>query len=126
MRTLTGSRVARKTRFDPHRLPFAFAALRQPRRQAIGKTLWAQAKTRFNLPIGNGQSVVKFNRIGEVTHAELVQPLQRAGAALATNHNIDQKPLRVHCISLASRLASDASRAAPTADMRKHVSYAKL
>src|SRR2546425_7451076 len=46
MLTSTRGRVAPKTRFDPHRLPFAFAALRQPRRQAIGKTLRGQAKTR--------------------------------------------------------------------------------
>lgn len=37
----------------------------------------------FNLPIGNRESIVKDACVGEITHAEAVQPLQRAGMTLA-------------------------------------------
>src|SRR6266436_3670741 len=47
-------------RFDQYRLAFSLAALRQPCRQADGKTLRRQTKARFHLAITNRQRVVKL------------------------------------------------------------------
>lgn len=82
-----------------------FAALGEPSGQAFGKLLRSKAEAGFELSIGDGQSVIKISRIGEVAHAELVQPIQRARAPLATNYYVNQKLLRVHGISLASSSA---------------------
>lgn len=40
--------------FDHHGLTFAFAALRQPGRQAFGKLFWCQAEARFDEAICDG------------------------------------------------------------------------
>ena len=98
---MIGWGVRGELRFDQHRLPFPFAALREPGGQAFGKLLGSKTEADFELSIGDGQSVVKIGRIGEVAHAELVQPFQRARAPLATNYYVNQKLLRVHGISLA-------------------------
>ena len=89
-----------ESRFDQHRLAFAFAALREQCRKTFGETLRCQAVARFDLSVGDRQSVVKVCRVGEIAHAELVQPLERAGAPLAADHHINAKLLRVHCVSL--------------------------
>jgi len=90
---------------DPHnnRLPLAFASLRKPRPQALGKSLRRQAKTGFDNAIRNWQSIVKIRGIREVPHAELIQPFEWAGAALPANHDIDFEFLCVHSTIITSR-----------------------
>jgi hypothetical protein len=85
-----------ETRFHQHRLALAFAALRQPGRQTLGKTLRREAKAHFNFAIRDGQRVVKFRCIREVAHAELVEPFKWTRPALSANHDIDEKLLRIH------------------------------
>ena len=81
-------------------LPFALAALRQPGSQSFGEALWSQAKARFESTVSDRKGVIKFRRVGEIAHAELIQPFERAGAALAANHYVHRKFLRVHSPSL--------------------------
>jgi len=82
--------------FYDYRLTFAFATLREPCAQAFRKPFRSQTKASFNLAIGNGQSVIEFGGIGEIAHAELVEPLERARLGLTANHNIHVKFLCVH------------------------------
>ena len=98
--------------FDQHRLPFALASLRQPRCQALRKTLWCKPKTCLDPSFAYRQSIVKFRCIRKIAHAKLIQPLQRAHATLATNYDLYQKLLRVHSISLASHPAGQSPLAA--------------
>src|SRR4029077_6355482 len=89
-------------RFDHHRLAFAFAALCQPSGHPFGNTLRGKPEARLPFSGANRQRVVKVRGVGEVAHAELVQPLQWTGAPLPAKHHVDQKLLRVHSISLSS------------------------
>ena len=77
-------------------MALAFAALGQPGGQAFGKFLWGETKTGFDFAVGQRQCIVKLGGVSEVAHAELVQPLQRAGPALAANHHIHREFLSVH------------------------------
>jgi len=74
--------------------------LRQPCCQPIGKALRRESKARFHFAIGHWQRIVKLRGVGEIAHAKLVQPLQRADPAFSANHHLHQKLLRVHGISL--------------------------
>jgi hypothetical protein len=89
-------------RFDHYRLALAFATLCQPSGQPFGKAVRRNPKARFHFPVADRQRVVKLRGVREVTHTELIEPFQRARAALSANHDIHQKPLRVHGISLSS------------------------
>jgi hypothetical protein len=71
---------------DLHGLAFAFSALRQPSAETLCKALRSDAKAGFYLTFGKWQGVIKFRGIGEIPHAELIQPLQRANSPLSTNH----------------------------------------
>src|SRR5262249_27676378 len=82
--------------FNLDRLPFTFAALREPRSQTLRKTPGRQAETRFQFSFANGQRIVKIGGVREISHRELVQPLQRARSPLASNQHIHLKLLRVH------------------------------
>src|SRR5712692_7018684 len=57
---------------------FAFAALREPRGQAFGKALGRKSKTRFDLAFADRKRVVKVRGVGEIAHAELIEPIERA------------------------------------------------
>jgi len=83
-----------------HRLAFTFATLREPCGQAFCEELRRQTKTGFDFAVGDGQRIVKLRSVGEVAHAELVQPFERAGAPLAANHYLHRKFLRVHFTEL--------------------------
>jgi hypothetical protein len=88
---------------DDHGLPLAFAPLREPRAQPLGKALWRQAEAGFDLPIRHGQRVVKIGGIREIAHAELIEPTERAGAALAANDDMYFEFLCVHSAIITSR-----------------------
>src|SRR5579864_4116246 len=66
-----------------HRLPFALATLRQPRAEALGKSLRRHAETRLHPALPHRLSVIEFRGIREVAHAELVQPFQRTNFPVA-------------------------------------------
>jgi len=97
---LTVGGVGQNRSLHNHRLASSFAALRQPTGQAFCKALWREAKTGFDFAVGDGQRIVKLRSVGEVAHAELVQPFERAGAPLAANHYLHRKFLRVHFTEL--------------------------
>src|SRR6266446_3568569 len=56
-------------------LAFAFAALRKPRAQAFGETLGRKPKARFDLTFADRKGVVKVRGVGEIPHAELIEPI---------------------------------------------------
>jgi len=78
------------------RLAFAFATLREPRAQSFRKPLRSKTKAGFNLAIGERQSVVEFGGVGEITHAKLIEPFERARLGLTADHDIHVKFLCVH------------------------------
>ena len=84
-----GCRSGLRTNFNFYGLTLALAALREPGGQAFRKTLWRQLKARLNRSVGHRQRIVKLRGIREAAHAELVQPLKRAGTAFAADHYVD-------------------------------------
>src|SRR5579859_2583204 len=90
--------------FYLHGLPFSLATLREPGSQALGKTLRRHAKTRLHEAVADRQSVVKLHGIGEVAHAELIQPFQRTSLPCTADYQIYLELLRVHAsiLTLAS------------------------
>ena len=88
---------------DDNGLPLAFAPLPEPHAQPLGKALWRQAETGLDLPIRHGQRVVKIRGIREIAHAELIEPIERAGAALAANDDIYFEFLCIHSAIITSR-----------------------
>jgi hypothetical protein len=84
------------------RLTLAFAALREPCPQTFGKALRRQAEAGFDLAIRQWKCVVEIRGIREIAHAELIEPIQRAGAALAANDYIHFEFLCVHSAIITS------------------------
>ena len=81
---------------DDYGLAFAFATLREPCGQAFCKTFGSKTEAGFNLAICKGQSVVEFGGVGEIAHAELIEPFEWALLGFAANHDVHVKFLRVH------------------------------
>jgi hypothetical protein len=103
--------VLSQSHLDLHGLPLAFATLREPRAQSFRKTLRFDAKTRFDAPFGNGQSIVEVGRVGEIAHAKLIEPLDRANPRRSGNHHGHIKFLRVHVEQFSICPASERIRA---------------
>jgi hypothetical protein len=82
-------------------LAFAFAALGKPGGEAFGEAFRSEAVTGFDAAIGDGESVVEFSGVCEIAHAELVEPIERAGLSFAANEEFDRELLRVHASILA-------------------------
>jgi len=55
------------------------------------------------LAVSQGKRVVEVRGICEIAHAELIEPLERASAALAANDDIHFEFLRVHGAIIALR-----------------------
>ena len=77
-------------------LAFAFAALREPGAEAFGEAFWREAEADFDFSIGEGKGVVEVGGVGEVAHAELIEPIERAGASFAADNHVYIKFLCVH------------------------------
>lgn len=84
--------------FNLDRLAFAFAALGQPGGEAFGETLGGEAKAGFEATVGEGKGVVEVGGVGEIAHGELIEPFERAGAALTADEDVDLEFLGVHGI----------------------------
>ena len=87
-------------------LAFAFATLREPSAEAFGKALRRNAKACFHYTFGNWQSVIKLRCIGEIPHAELIEPLKGAHSTLFPSCQLDLKSLGVHLVIISSRVAA--------------------
>jgi hypothetical protein len=79
-----------------HRLAFAFAALRKPGGEALGEAFGSEPEAGFDSAVSDGQGVVKFRGVGEVAHAKLIEPFERAGAGFAADDNLYFESLCVH------------------------------
>jgi hypothetical protein len=95
------------------RIALAFAALHEPCGEAFGETFWREAKAGFDFAVGNGESVIKFGGVGKVAHAELIEPIERAGAGFAADDYVDVEFLGVH-----ERKIGDAARRATDYEVR--------
>jgi hypothetical protein len=82
--------------FDMDGLAFAFAALGQPSGEAFGEALGGQAEAGFEAAVGERKGVVEIGGVGEIAHGKLIEPFERAGAALAEDQDVDLKFLRIH------------------------------
>jgi len=87
--------------FDEDGLAFAFAALREPSGQAFGKAFWGKAITGFDAAVRDGKRVVEVGGVGEISHAELVEPIEGAGFFLAEDQDVDGELLGIHASILA-------------------------
>jgi len=79
-----------------HGLAFAFAALREPRAEAFGEAFGGEAEAGFHFSIGDGKRVIEIGGVGEVAHAELIEPIERAGAGSAADDYVYVEFLCVH------------------------------
>ncbi len=77
-------------------LAFAFAALREPRAEAFGKTFGGEAEAGFDFSVGDGKRVVEVGGVGEIAHAKLIEPIERAGAGGAVDDYVYVEFLCVH------------------------------
>ena len=77
-------------------LAFTFAALGEPGGEAFGEAFGSEAEAGFQAAIGNRESVVELGGVGEVAHAELVEPVHRAGFTFTADEDIDLEFLGVH------------------------------
>lgn len=102
-----------------HRLPFTFSALRQPCAEAFREPLGRHAKTGLDSSLGDRQRVVKFRGVGKVAHAELIEPLQRAGAPLPANYDVHFEFLRVHAAIISLTQATSFRPACSQPDLRR-------
>jgi len=82
--------------FDANGLSLALSPLREPSRESFGETFWREAEARLDEARGNGEGIVEFGGIGEVAHAELVEPFERTETALAANQDIHFEFLSIH------------------------------
>src|SRR2546423_3870906 len=58
--------------------------------------LGSYSKAGFDFAFPDRKSVIEFSRVGEVSHAELVEPFQRTWLALSANQQLNLKSLDVH------------------------------
>ena len=77
-------------------LAFTFAALGEPGGETFREAFGSEAEAGFQASVGDGESVVELGGVGEVAHAELIEPVERAGFALTVDEDIDLKFLGVH------------------------------
>ena len=87
--------------FDEDGLAFAFAALCEPSCEAFGKTSGGKAEAGLDAAIGDRERIVEIGGVGEIAHAELVEPVERTRLFLAEDDDIDRELLRVHASILA-------------------------
>ena len=86
-----------------YRFTLSFTALSEPCPETLRKTLWCKAEAGLYPAVSHGQRVVKVRGVCEIAHAELIEPIERAGAALAANHDIHFEFLRVHAAIITLR-----------------------
>ena len=77
-------------------LAFAFAALREPGAKAFGEAFGSEAEAGFDFSVSDRKGVVKVGGVGEVAHAELIEPIERACAGFAADDDVHIKFLCVH------------------------------
>src|SRR5438445_10294117 len=84
---------------DVDRLPVSFAALGEPGGQRRSQALGINVEARLERPVAGGQRVVEFGRASEVAHAEAIQPVERARAALAPYYRSEERRVGKECRS---------------------------
>ena len=77
-------------------LAFAFTALREPRTQAFREAFRGEAVAGFDFAGSDGERVIKVGRVGEIAHAKLIEPFERASAGFAADDHVDVEFLHVH------------------------------
>ena len=84
--------------FHADGLAGAFTALGEPGAEGRREAFGGHVEAGLESAIGNGQGIVKFGLAREIAHAETIEPVERAGAALAAYNDLDDEFLRVHCV----------------------------
>ena len=87
--------------FDEDGLAFAFAALGEPCGEALSEASWGEAEAGFDAAVRDGERVVEIGGVGEIAHAELVEPVEWTRLFLAVDDDVDRELLRVHASILA-------------------------
>ena len=100
-RPASESRPLQLRYFDDDGLAFASTALGEPGGEAFGETFGGEAVAGLNAAVGDGKSVVEIGGVGEIAHAELVEPIEGAGLFVTKNDDVDGELLRVHASILA-------------------------
>jgi hypothetical protein len=69
----------------------------------LGEAFGSEVETGFDLAIRDGKRVVKVGGVREIPHAELIEPIERTGAAFTSNHHVDVEFLRIHGVEKSSQ-----------------------
>jgi hypothetical protein len=81
---------------DVQELALAFATACKPGGHGFGEALRLDSKASFYKTIGEWECVVEFGLAGKVTHAEVIEPVERAQPALAACNYLDSEFPGVH------------------------------
>lgn len=100
---LTAQGWLKRMNFDEDRLALAFAALGEPGSETFRETLGREAIAGFDAPVGDGERIVEIGGVGEIAHAELIEPVEGAGLFISEDDDVDGELLRVHASILAGR-----------------------
>ena len=75
---------------DSYRPPLALASPREPFTHGLGQPFRQDAESRFERAIAGRQGIVEFGLSGKISHAEAVEPFERAGPPLVFDDNFDE------------------------------------
>ena len=79
-----------------HRPAIALPAFGEPFSQRRSKARRLDAEAGLERALAGGKRVVELGCASEVAHAEAVEPLERAGAALARDYHLHLQLPRIH------------------------------
>jgi len=70
-------------------LAFAFTRCVSHAPRPYGEAFGVEAVAGFDFAGGDGKRVIKVGGVGEIAHAKLIEPFERAGAGLAADDHVD-------------------------------------
>lgn len=84
-----------------YRLALALSALSEPGSHRFRQAVGLYAVTRFEKAVGEREGIVEFGRTGKVAHAEIVKPIEGAGAVRGAHDDFHAQLMGKHEPSIA-------------------------
>src|SRR5215469_252950 len=81
--------------FHVHLFPVSFSSLREPFTHGLSQPGRIHARPGLEPSFASRQRIVEFRRTREISHAKIVEPIERRSPALPVNHNINSQFSRV-------------------------------
>jgi len=85
---------------DHYRLTVAFATAGEPSAHGACQAFRLDAETGFEQTVGDRERVIELSLPGEVAHTEIIEPIERTGAALGPGNEVDAQFSGVHRASI--------------------------